>query len=122
MTDQYRLTIACPEPMIADANQFARCTGRGPDDDMTFGDATWQDASGNLYSVSSGLVGLSYQQNATSALTEPEWGCDMIAAQRAQAVVQVGGAAAPGAIVAVFGDLDGALTELGLTRVPQEGP
>ena len=115
-----RLTIACPEAMIADANQFARCTGYGPDDDKTFGTATWQDTGGNLYSVSSGLVvAESYQTNALGPLTEPEWGCDLAAAQRAQAVVRVGGSAAQDAIVAVFGDLDAALSELGLTRVPQ---
>ena len=118
-----RLTIACPEAMIADANQFARCTGYGPDDDKTFGAATWQDVGGNLYSVSSGLVvAESYQTDALGPLVEPEWGCDIAAAQRAQAVVQVGGAAAPDAIVAAFGDLVAALLELGLTRAPQEGP
>lgn len=113
-----RLTIACPAAMIADANQFARCAGYGPDDDKTFGPATWQDASGNLYSVSSGLVvAESYQTDALGPLIEPEWGCDLAAANRAQAKIKIGGAAQPDKLVAVFGEVDAALAELGLARI-----
>ena len=113
-----RLTIACPEAMIADANQFARCTGYGPDDDKTFGAATWQDAGGNLYSISSGLVvAESYQGNALGLLIEPEWGCDLAAANRAQAKIKIGGSARPDKLVAVFGDVNSALSELQLTRI-----
>jgi len=120
MTEQ-RLTIACPAAMIADANQFARCTGYGPADDKTFGAASWQDAEGNLYSVSSGLVADAYASDATSPLVEPEWGCDMDAANRAQAALTVGGAANTSHIVAVFGSVNDALAALGVSRVP-EGP
>ena len=112
-----RLTIACPEAMIADANQFARCTGYGPDDDKTFGAATWQDASGNLYSVTSGLVKEVYQGNAMATLKRPDWDCNMAAANRAQAKIKIGGAARPDNLVAVFGEVDAALAELGLTRI-----
>jgi len=99
-----RVTIACPEGHIADANQLARCIGLGPDDDRTYGEATWQDAGGNRYAVASAIVGPMFGAAATSPLTEPDWGCDIAAAARAQALIRIMQPAAPGIIAAVFGD------------------
>jgi len=114
------VTIACPAAMIEDANQFARCIGLGPDDERTYGAPCWQDAEGNLYAVSSGLVGPTFAQTAESPLVEPAWGCDLAAAQRAQALIQIGPPASPLRLAAVFGD-DGmaAVAALGLTAVPE---
>ena len=55
MTTDYNLraTIAVPVAHIADANQLAICLGQSAADDKTFGAATFQDAEGNLYAVSS---------------------------------------------------------------------
>jgi hypothetical protein len=99
-----RVTIACPEARIADANQLARCLGLGPDDDKTYGAAQWIDGAGNRYAVAGGVVGPNFSQSASSPLIEPGWGCDLAAAQRAQALIQIGQPAAPDRIAAVFGD------------------
>lgn len=99
-----RLTFACPAAHIADANQLARVVGYGPEDDKTYGDPQYQDVDGNLYAVASGLVEPSFITTATSPLIEPEWGADIAAAQRAQALAALGEPAAPVHIAAVVGD------------------
>lgn len=99
-----RVTIACPDAHIADANQLARCLGLVPDDDQTYGVARWVDASGNKYAIASAVVGQNFAQAASSPLTEPAWGCDLAAAQRAQALIQIGPPAAPDKLAAMFGD------------------
>lgn len=121
------LTIACPETHIADANQFARCVGLGPDDDKTFGLPLWQDAGGNLYAVTSGLVSDAFEQAATSPLVEPAWGCDMEAAQRAQLLIRLPDpetgelTATPDILAAMFGaDPMACIAALGLSPAPDE--
>ena len=112
------LTIACPEHYIAIGNQFARCVGLGPDDDKTFGLPLWQDASGNRYAVAAGLVSDTFEQAATSPLVEPDWGCDMVAAQAAQAMIRLDAVATPDTIAAMFGsDVMGVVAALGLTVI-----
>lgn len=116
-----RLTFACPVTHIADANQLARVIGLSPDDDRTYGEPRFQDGGGNLYAVASGLVEPSFITTATSPLTEPEWGADMAAAQRAQALAALGEPAAPDHIAAVVGDdVTEALAFLGLMPVPDD--
>lgn len=113
-----RVTISCPEAMIGDANQLALCLGLGPDDVQTYGEPVWRDAAGDLYAVASTIVGDGFAAAAGSPLVEPPWGADMDAAARAQAAIVIGGAAAPGHLVAVFGDdPQAAIAELGLTRM-----
>ena len=118
------LTIACPEQHILIGNQFARCVGLGPDDDKTFGLPLWQDASGNRYAVAAGLVSDSFEQAATSPLVEPEWECDMVAAQAAQAMIRLPNPetgeliATPYIIAARFGsDVMSVVGALGLTVI-----
>ena len=84
-----RVTIACPEALIGDANQLALCLGRGPEDAQTYGEALWRDAAGNRYAVASALVSHRFVAVASSALAEPPWGADMPAARRAQAALRV---------------------------------
>lgn len=113
-----RLTFACPAAHISDANQLARVVGYGPDDDKTYGEPQYQGADGNLYAVASGLVVPHFAEVATSPLVEPEWGADMEAAQRAQALAALGEPAAPDHIAAVVGDdVAEALAFLGLTPI-----
>lgn len=115
-----RVTIACPQPHIADANQLARCIGLGPDDEKTYGAAAWQDALGNLYAVASAVVGDGFAQAAGSTLSAPAWGCNMAAARRAQALIQIGSAASPDKLSAMFGDdAIAAVAALGLSAVAQ---
>lgn len=112
-----RVTIACPEALIGDANQLALCLGLGPDDAQTYGQPVWRDAAGSLYAVASAVVGEGFASAAGSPLTEPPWGADMAAAARAQAVIMIGGAASAGHLVAVFvDDPAAALAELGVWR------
>lgn len=119
-----RITIACPIMHLADASQFSRATGYGPEDEHTFTIAPeYQDAAGNRYRVASGIVAAVYPEVATSPLIEPEWGADMAAANRAQALIVIGGPAAPGQITAIIhDDPQAALDELGVVLVEGDTP
>lgn len=115
-----RVTIACPEALIGDANQLALCLGYGVADALTYGAPVWQDGVGNLYAVASTLVSETFAATAGSALVEPAWGADMAAAARAQAAIRIGGAADPARLVAVFDeDPQAALAVLGVTAAPE---
>lgn len=112
-----RVTIACPEALIGDANQLALCLGYGPGDAQTYGAASWVDAMGNRYAVASAVVSDGFAAAAVAQLTAPPWGCDLSAAGRAQEKIRIGGRADPAALVAVFGDDPAAaLAVLGVTR------
>jgi hypothetical protein len=89
-----RLTIACPLSFADDANQLARCLGLGPNDDRTFGAASWLDAAGNAYACSSQEVAENWLDLAQAPLAMPQWGCDLAAAGRAQAALALWPAAA----------------------------
>lgn len=112
-----RVTIACPEALIGDANQFALCLGRGPEDAHTYGDPCWQDEFGNRYAVASAVEEDGFAADASSPLADPPWGADMTAAARAQALIQIGAPAAPDRLACIIGDDAGAaLLVLGVTR------
>jgi len=94
MTDYTRrVTIVCPEAMTADANQFALVIGPSPADDQTFKAATWEDASGNLYAVSSTVATDALEDKATTTLEAPAHSpeADLTAARRAQAALYIYG-------------------------------
>ena len=116
------VTIAVPTAHIEDANQLARCIGTGPDDDRTFSfGPNMRDAHGNTYTVVSGWVVDYFAQIAMAEFREPAWGCNLAAAQRAQARVRIGEAATLDTISAVLmDDVAAALAIMGLTPVPQE--
>lgn len=116
-----RVTIACPEAMIGDANQFARAIGASEADGQTFGLPTWRDGDGAAYAVASGVFSDAFPARATGPLVEPEWGADMEAAGRAQAALAIGATAATGVLAAVIGeDIPAALAALGVERGPEE--
>jgi hypothetical protein len=118
-----RITIAVHAPDRDDANAWARCLGEGPDDGPAFGEAIWPDAAGNLFAVASGTFSEAFPDRAAAPLVEPTWGADMVAATRAQALLDIGAAAAPGVIAAVIEeDPQTALAMLGLTRPEIEVP
>lgn len=61
-----RITIACRVAHLADAAQFSRATGYGPEDELTFTLAPeYRDAAGNLCRVTSGLVAGVYLTDAS---------------------------------------------------------
>jgi hypothetical protein len=119
-----KLTVICPEMYIYDANQFSRCVGLGPDDDKTFAAVMWQDSLANRYAIASGIVSDNFISTATSMLAEPAWSCDLAAALRAQALVQIYNIdslniqATPDNILAVFGDdVHAIISALGLQHI-----
>ena len=116
-----RVTIACPEALIGDANQLALCLGLGPEDAHTYGAACWLDAAGNRYAVASAIVPSRFAADAAAPLADPPWGADMTAAARAQALIQFGAPAAPDRLACIIDDDAGAaLLVLGVTRAPDE--
>lgn len=84
-----RLTIACPEAAIGDANQLARCLGFGPDDDKTFGAAWLLDANGSRYAAASFEADQAWFAALEAPLMMPDWGCDLAAAARARAQLRI---------------------------------
>lgn len=115
-----RVTIACPEALIGDANQLASCLGLGPEDAQTYGAACWRDIAGNRYAVASAMVGESFLSASAAALRPPAWPTDMAAAARAQVRVTLGLPATPERLAAmVSASPEAALSALGLTRLPE---
>ena len=86
-----RITAACPEALIADANQLAMCLGRAPADAYTYGAPRWYDADGNAYAAASWETTPAWVEWALSGLARPAWDVnqiiDMDAAARAQAAL-----------------------------------
>ena len=130
MTTAYvqKATIAAPAAHISDANQLALALGESSADDQTFGAATYQDAEGNLYAVSSTVAKPIFAQIAGQPLQAPDHApeMDLEAATRAQALLQInGGIATPDVIAVILVDrLESAqdhIAALGLERVQQEG-
>jgi hypothetical protein len=113
------LTIALPESLREQGNQFARCIGMGPDDDKTFDhEAAYQDAEGNRYIVTSGWVVDHFADIATGEIVEPPWGCDLEAAQVVQGMISLEDAAGPQVVAARFSDdLESTVADLGLQRI-----
>ena len=90
-----RITVACPEALIPDANHLAMVLAEGPPDAMTYRNPSWQDADGNLYAAASFVAQPSWVDAAQGPLERPEWDTDytvnMAAANRAQAKVSIWG-------------------------------
>lgn len=108
------VTIACPQSYITDANHLAMTLGYSAADGGTYGEPSWQDASGNLYSAASLEVTGGFVAAASSPLQRPDWDADSVvdldAAGRAQASIVIWGltdvesapVATPDAILAMF--------------------
>jgi len=125
-----RITLACPEGLIDEANYLVAALGSGPDDLATFAQAEWVDADGHRFSCASWEVASDWQERVAGNLLRPDWdrgdAVDLDLAQRAQSALRVWGAdqhdehpplAEPGKLVALIG-LTGAeaLAAMGLAR------
>lgn len=133
-----RLTAACPAAMRDDANDLAMVLAFGPPDALTYGEAQWKDAAGNLYAAASFDTRPEWMLAAQTPLVRPSWDTDddgytvnMAGADRAQALLYVVPADEEGALVdplanptrlTVMAGEDGlaALAAMGLARLPQE--
>jgi len=120
-----RITIACPAALRSDANNFAMVLGYGPPDELTYGNANWQDAAGKLYAAASLPVSDTFTTTAQSALQHPAWdttnAISMAAANRAQAALVFSlepVMAVPDKLTACAGDdALAVLAAMGLTRI-----
>ena len=128
MTTEYkqRATIASPVAHIAEANQLALALGESAADDQTFTTASYQDAQGNLYAVSSTVAKPIFAQIAGQPLQAPDHAPDMdlAAATRSQALLQInGGIATPDVIAVILGGrLESSqdhIAALGLTQITE---
>jgi len=124
---QLRITLACPDAHIAEANQLALCLGESAADDRTFTAANYQDAAGNLYAVCSTVAKPVFVELAAQPLQAPAHApdADLDAASRAQALVSINDRpAGPDRIAVILGDrLESAMDHiaaLGLVAVPHE--
>jgi len=128
-----RLTAACPEALISDANNLAMCLALGPADGETYEvPCCWKDAVGNLYSAASWEASDAWIAASQGTLIRPAWDdtkpyiINMTAANRAQdaLVVWVTGPnpipqAILGKLTVVAGDDGpGSLLAMGLTPIP----
>lgn len=123
-----RITAACPESLVNDANQLAMCLAYSIGDGETYRlPCGWQDTQGNLYSAASWEASDAWIAAAQQPLTRPDWDTDKVidmeAAARAQALlvfslepVQVN----PDQLTAL-GGVDGptAISVMGLTAVAE---
>lgn len=123
-----RITVACPEALISDANHLAQVLAFGPADAMTYRGLNWRDAQGNLYTAASFEAIDEWLIGAQSPLVRPAWDTDqsisMAAAQRAQAALvfaQEATPATPDKLTAIAGpDGPAALALMGLSAVEVE--
>ncbi|SPF78775.1 hypothetical protein ALP8811_02707 [Aliiroseovarius pelagivivens] len=86
-----RITIACPEAMMADANQFALCVGSSAADVQTFKRAGWENQTGARFALASLLAGDDFPVAASSVLQTPAHApmADIDAAARAQSKLAI---------------------------------
>jgi len=68
-----RVTIACPESMMNDANAWCTAISHIPGDKHTFQHPVWVDTHGNKYAAASAIVPNDWLDNLTTTLTRPQW-------------------------------------------------
>lgn len=73
-----RITVACPESLIAEANQLAMALAFSEADAQTYGEARWQDAQGNAYACASFIARPEWIVAAQTTLQRPEWDTSQI--------------------------------------------
>ncbi|MCK0141184.1 hypothetical protein [Aliiroseovarius sp. F20344] len=84
-----RITIACPEELIGDANQFALCVGSSAADAQTFSQAIWEIKQGDRFALASLLAGDSFPVAASQPLKAPHHAPDMDLAAATQAQMKL---------------------------------
>ncbi|SIS84826.1 hypothetical protein [Phaeovulum vinaykumarii] len=100
-----RITVACPESLIEDANHLAMVLAHGPADGQTYGAPGWVDAAGHRYACASFEARAAWIAAAQGPIARPAWDdkttgryiVNMAAAARAQAALVLAPAPAPAA-------------------------
>lgn len=121
-TYPHRLTIACPDSLITQANQLALVIGESSSDDQTFTNCNYEDAQGNLYAVASTAVKeiiLIWLYANELPSSNPDWtnpyGADLVAANAAFDAVNNGQI-----MIRVGDDAQVAISDMGLELVSME--
>lgn len=84
-----RLTIACPEADVSDANALFSCLGQSEADGFTFGASTWESGGGERYLLASLYTDATILGALVSPLTAPAWNVNLAAAERAQDLLEI---------------------------------
>lgn len=84
-----RVTLACPQGLISEANQLMMILGNGPEDGKSFLYANWETDQGVAYCAASTMVGEEWIRRISFKLVRPEWDVepyviDLDAAERAR--------------------------------------
>lgn len=131
---QHRVTLACPESLIPQANQLALIVGESAGDDRTFNTGSYQDSQGSLYAVASTVTTRDFLTIPSTGLPEsPSYAehADRAAAQEALDSLTVWAlpedpeevpAPISGFTMAVDVDPSTAISKWGLTRMETEEP
>lgn len=116
-----RVTIACPEGLVENANHLASCVGLCKEDAYTYNNIGWEDAEGTSYSVISAVVGESFFLFAEAELQEPLWGADVEKATQAQKALKFDQKASKDSLTVVVGeDVEAAIALLEVVRKKEE--
>lgn len=124
-----RITAACPEALVSDANNLAMCLAYSAADGETYRlPCGWRDAEGNLYSAASWDASEEWIAAAQQPLVRPAWDTDEIidmdAAARAQAalVFSMEPTGADPQVLTAIGGMEGpdAVAAMGLTQISEE--
>jgi hypothetical protein len=91
-----RITIVCPEGLLAEANQLAMVLGVSHNDINTYKNLYWQSKDSGtikLYAAASFIVSESWLDKANAELVRPVWdeelAIDMVAANKAKDVFEI---------------------------------
>jgi hypothetical protein len=88
-----RITAACPEAMIPDANHLAMALAFSVADGQTYNTPSWKDAQGNLYAAASWMATLEWITFSQQPIQRPDWDTehliDLEAATRAQQAIRL---------------------------------
>ena len=84
-----RITAACPEALVSDANQLAMCLAYSLADGLTYNGLNWVDPDGNLYAAASWEARDEWVDFAQAPLVRPSWDVDGVPALMAMGLVGV---------------------------------
>lgn len=120
-----RLTVICPEALMDKANNLAAVLGKDLADLNTFSYMGYEDALGNKYSLSSGMIKQIVLDDAGGPLVRPDCDTgnviDMVKAAEAQALIKWDLTDVTGSLsCSLSDDYFGFIASAGLTKIQVE--